>query len=114
MDIIKRLNTAISRYLTKQGIDDFTQLDADEKATYDQWYEVLNADVTLEDVEKFIDSQLVKLANELREAVKNGHDRNAVLLTARLDNYTDLKAIIAAPDKNRGALEAHINNLLKT
>lgn len=106
------LNRLINQYLEKLGIQDFTQLDDDERKVYDQWYEVLNSDVTLADVEKFIDAQLKTLGKELQQAVKDGHDRKAVLITARLDNYQDLKSVIAAPDNNRDALATHIKNLL--
>lgn len=107
------LNRLINQYLEKLGVQDFTQLEPEERETYDQWYETLNAEVTLETVESFIDAQLAHLGKELQDAVKNGHDRTAVLITARLDNYNDLKALLTAPDKNRDALAAHINNLLK-
>lgn len=103
----------LNKYLTKLGVNDFTELDAEERATYDEWREVLEAEATVENIGEFIDAQIKTLGGELQEAVREGHDRKALLITARLENYNDLQAVITAPDRNREALQAHINNLLK-
>lgn len=113
MNLANKLHGLLGRYLDKQGVADVTQLSEEEKATYEKWQEVLSAEVTLETVVKFLEDQLPKLDKDLREAVKQGEDRKAILITARIENYNDLKAVIAAPDRNREKLAAFITNLLK-
>lgn len=107
------LSALLSRYLEKLGVADFTQLDAEERETYDQWREVLEKEATLEDVTKFIEHELSNLNKELQEAVRDGDDRKAILTAARLQNYNDLKHVITAPERNREQLAGYINNLLK-
>lgn len=109
-----RLHTLFSKYLEKVGVKDFTELDPEERATYDRWQETLQAEVTLEDIAAFIKTQQEQLGKNLQTAVREGHDREAILITARLENYNDLHAVIAAPDRNRETLADSIENLIKT
>jgi len=112
--MINRLHALLGKYLDKAGVADFTELDAEERATYDKWYETLQAEVTVDTLQTFIKSQLEQLGKGLQEAVKGGHDRQAILITARMENYTDLLAVIAAPDRNREQLADTIESLIKT
>jgi len=100
------------QYLDKLGVQDFTQLSDEERQTYDEWVVAYEAETTVETMRKFVETQQVQLAKDLREAVQNGDDRAALYLTARLANYDDIYALIVAPDKGRQQLEAHIKNLL--
>lgn len=108
------LPAILQKYLKKAGVGDFTELDPEERATYDAWRETLEAEVTVENLTTFIQAQIANLSQELREAVKEGHDRKALLITARLENYNDLMGLITAPDRNRETLAAFIENLIST
>lgn len=108
------LPTILKKYLNKVGVGDFTELDPEERATYDAWRETLEAEVTVENLTTFITAQLANLSVELQEAVEQGHDRKAILITARLKNYNDLMGVITAPDRNRESLAAFIDNLIQT
>lgn len=107
------LSALLKKYLDKVGVSDFTQLDDTERGTYDEWRKVLESEVTLADVEKFIKVQILRLNTELQKAVREGNDREAYIALARLENYNDLIAVIGAPERNREVLAAHIDNLLK-
>lgn len=106
------LSALIQKYFTKQGVNDFTELSPEERATYDTWRETLEAQVTVETLAKFITAQTANLNTELQKAVREGDDRKALLVTARLENYSDLHSVITAPDRNRETLAVYINNLL--
>lgn len=108
------LPTLLKKYLNKVGVGDFTELDPEERATYEQWRETLEAEITVENLTTFITAQLANLSLELQEAVKEGHDRKAILITARLQNYNDLIGLITAPERNRETLAAFIDNLIQT
>lgn len=106
------LGALIKRYFNRLKVDDFTQLTEEERATYDEWQEILTAEPSVEILSKFITSQVHNLESELRAAVRDGEQRKALFITARLENYNDLQAVIDAPERSREALAAHISNLL--
>lgn len=108
------LPAILQKYLKKVGVADFTELDPEERATYDTWRETLEAEVTVDTLTTFIKAQLANLSRELQEAVREGHDRKALLITARLQNYNDLMEVITAPDRNRESLAIFIDNLIQT
>ncbi len=108
------LPAILQKYLAKVGVGDFTELDPEERATYDAWRETLEAEITVENLTTFIRAQIANLNGELQEAVEQGHDRKAILITARLKNYNDLIGLITAPDRNRESLAIFIDNLIKT
>lgn len=108
------LNTLINKYFARLKVNDFTELSEEERATYDEWQEILQAEQTVEGISKFVSAQVKNLEGELRTAVRNGEERKALFITARLENYNDLQAVIDAPERSREALAAHISNLLVT
>jgi len=111
---MNRLHKLLNKYLEKVGVNDFTELDDEERATYERWRETLEAEITIKTLEAFIKAQLDQLSTQLQAAVKAGNDREAILITARLENYNDLQNVIAAPDRNREQLADTIDNLIKT
>lgn len=110
--MFSKIPTLITQYFSKQGIDDFTQLDAEERATYDEWYAILEAQPSVESLAKFVEKEIPNLQKALQEAVLENNDRKAILATARLQNYEALYAVITAPDRGREVLEAHITSLI--
>lgn len=102
----------LRRWLGQLGIEDYTGLKSHEKKTYDQWESVLTKELQLEDLRNFLQKQIPALAKELREAVQAGEDKNALFLSARIENYEAIVAFIDEPDRSRETLIAHITNLL--
>lgn len=106
------LSALIKKYFNRLKVNDFTELTEEERATYDEWQAILTEEPTVESMGRFLTSQIKNLEGELRVAVRDGEERKALFITARLENYNDLQAVIDAPERNREALAAHINNLL--
>lgn len=102
----------LKKYLEKLGVGSYVELEDDEKRTYDEWEEVLTAEVSLKTIEEFIADQLEVLYKDLRENTKKGEDRQALLATAKIENYEALQAVIAQPQQEREALTEHIKALL--
>lgn len=102
----------LKRWLEKLGIADYLGLSLAEKATYDQWEAILTRELSLDDLRSFLAKQQVALSKELREAVRKGEDRVALVITARLENYDALIAFIDEPNRSRETLIAQITNLI--
>lgn len=101
-------------WLDKQGIDDYTQLSEQEKATYDAWEAILTKELNLTTLKDFLVKQVLVLGKELRDAVEKGEDRRALRLVARIDNYEAIVAMLNEPDKSREVLIAQITSLIET
>lgn len=112
MSVQSKLSGAISKYLEKLGVADFTGLTGDERSTYDEWQEVLRKEANVEDLVKFIEYQLATLTTDLRKAIREGDDRQALYTTARLENYEAMRGVLTAPERNKEALAKHITSLL--
>lgn len=104
----------LTQFLKWCGVDQYTDLNPEEKQTYNQWSDILGKDLTLADITAFIGEQRSKLLDELKEAVKKGEDRRALQITARIENYEDLDAVIKAPEHAKQDIVNHINRLLES
>lgn len=104
----------LKRFLEWCGVQEYTDLNPEEKQTYNQWSDILGKDLTIADITAFIGEQRSKLAVEMRDAVKAGNDRAALLLAARIENYEDLEAVIKAPANAKQDIINHIARLLET
>ena len=102
----------LKKYLDKIGVKDFTELTGEERATYDKWHEVLSKEITVETIREFIELQVVDLRKNLKSYVMDGKERQALLATARLENYEALLDIIDEPNRSKESLEQHIKSLL--
>jgi N-acetylglucosamine kinase-like BadF-type ATPase len=98
----------LRKYLEKQGIEDVTKLTPEEKETFKQWEEAFSHDLRAENVATYLGSQIGQLNKQLREAVKRGEDRAALMITARVENYEALQAMLQEPKRRRDEIEALI------
>jgi hypothetical protein len=102
----------LDKLLEKVGVTDVSELSAVEKATFDEWQEALNANVAIEDVAKFMEYQVKRLNKDLRQAVVEGRDRDALRITAKLENYDALVFFIREPLERKKAVSEEILNQL--
>lgn len=102
----------LQNWLQKLGGRD--ELTPEEKQTYNEYYEVLSKELTLEDFSQFLQSEVLNLHDHLREAVRKGEDRKALYLSARIENYKVLVDFIEAPEREREALIEHITSQIST
>ena len=96
----------------KLNVDGYSDLTEDEKRTHDEWNAILTKEADIPHLVAFLQKQILVLGRDLREAVTKGNDRNALYITARVENYEAIVAILTEPDRNREALIARITNLL--
>jgi hypothetical protein len=104
----------LRKWLDKIGVEDYTQLSEQERVTYNEWEKTLTAEFNADKLATFLKREVQKLNKELREAVIKGEERQAILITGRLDNYEAILATVQSPDKAREALVAQISNLIRT
>lgn len=102
----------LDKLLEKVGVTDISELSPIERATFDEWQKALNAEVNIEDVAKFIEYQVKRLNRELRLAVVEARDREALRITAKLDNYDALVFFIKEPLERKKAVSEEILNQL--
>lgn len=100
----------MKNWISKLGGRD--NLDAEERQTYDEYYDILSRELTLEDLEDFFTAEIANLSSQLRDAVKAGEDRKALLLAARIENTQTWLDFIQAPQREKDALIEHITNSL--
>lgn len=111
-DMIAHGTELLKKWLQKLNISNVTELSAQERQTYEQWESVLAKELKLDDLRAFLAKQTVTLSRELREAVKNGENRRALTITARLENYEAIVAFIDEPNRSREALIGQLTNLI--
>lgn len=101
----------LNKTLEKLGIADIRDLTPAEKQTYQQFEELMQREVTIEDLKKMIPILRGQLEDKLLDPQNNGdHD---LFLKARIRNLKDIYAFITAPERNKKALEANLSNLIK-
>ena len=101
----------LAKYLNKLGLSDYRELSQVERATYEEWERVLSKEVRIDDVSKFIKGQVDMLQKELMQAVKEGEDRDALQITAKIENYEAIVSFIDEPEQRRKALFQEIESL---
>lgn len=107
------MKNLLAKYLEKLGLQDYSELSTVERQTYEEWERILSHEVRIEDVATFLEKQVARLHRELREATKEGEDRQALFKTARIENYEAIIAIIKEPNERRKELERELLNNLE-
>lgn len=102
------MENLLKKYLEKLGLADYSELSPQERATYEEWERILSHEVRIDDVAKFLESHVGRLNKELREAVTNGEDRDALKITARIENYETIIMFIKEPLERRKSLEQQL------
>src|SRR5689334_21206766 len=97
--------------LDKLGLS-FDKLTDEEKKTYQQWAETLTqADVTIDDLKKFLPSYIDRLEYD-QTSYENSKDKD-LYLKAAIRNAKMMLAFITGPEKRREWLEKHIEQRIK-
>lgn len=104
------MQNLLKKYLDKLGLTDYSELTEVEKSTYKEWEDVLSVEVKIENVATFLERQVQRLQKELIEATKEGEDRRALLLAARIENYETIIIFIKEPQERRKSLERELLN----
>lgn len=105
------MENLLEKLLKKAGVKDYRELTTQEKATYDNWSKVLSKEVNIDDIEEFIGNEVKKLYKELKEKTKKDKGREALYLTARIDNYEAILSIIKTPKAQKEAIKERIKKL---
>jgi len=101
----------INTFLQKLGIKGYDELSPQERQTYDQYQQLMEREVTLDDLKKMIPT-LISMLDEQLLNPENSKETD-LFLKARIKNLRDLNAFITLPERNRKALQATFESLLK-
>ena len=101
----------LTKFLTKIGVDDFSQLSSEEKETFRSWESALNGrKLTDKDVETFLDSEINEVLLKLRNPEVSG--RTDVFLKMKLEFIMKVKDFLNSPETEKAMMERNINSLL--
>jgi len=109
----------LSDYLEYRKIKRPDQLKTDEQATYNYWRKILEKEIKVEDIIKFIQSEIERIEeNWLEEKSKNPITyffiwKKEIEMKARLKNYKALLGLIKAEDRQKESVVRRIKKLLK-
>ena len=100
----------LSKILQKRGIKDVTELDKEEKESFEGYEKILSKeDLTLEDVKHFLESQIGIIETKWKDY---GNQNKADLIPYHTC-YKTLLNLINAPQVERKALEDYLSQLHK-
>ena len=105
------MNDILKKMLRVRGVKE-TQLKGEEKANFEQWKEVFAKEIKVEDIEKFLESQLRGLRTQIVMAAKDHDSHKSAFLAARIENFEVLKGFIGEPERSREALESQLEVLI--
>ena len=98
----------LSKILQKRGIKDVTELDKEEKESFEGYEKILSKeDLTLEDVKHFLESQIGIIETKW----KDYSTQNKADLIPYHTCYKTLLNLINAPQVERKALEDYLSQL---
>src|SRR5918912_3241451 len=96
-------NSILSQVLERFGVKDYSELKAEERATYLRWADTLNKpDLTIDDIKKFLPLELARANEELRHWENS--DKKELYFTAYTQILQMLTDLLTAPEKERTAL----------
>lgn len=100
----------LAEILTKLGIK-WEDLNADEKATYQKWSELLKGEMTLDKIKEFLKTEIGRI--EMEWAVPDNSKEKDNFLKAQMRILKTLSAFISSPERSREFLEQHLSNLFQ-
>lgn len=103
----------LKKYLKSIGSKDYTDLTPEEQATYKEWIDIFEKEITPNDLERFLKAELKNVTEEMRENVKEGKNREALLNASKLDVYDRIINFVNEPDRQRKSIENHIKGMIK-
>lgn len=102
----------LSTYLKKLGVDDFSELTEEEKATYKEWEESLNGKkITDDDVAAFLAQEENEVINKLVN--KKLNEREDTFLKMKLEFIRQVRGFLQLPEAQKHMVENQIKNLIK-
>lgn len=100
----------LAELFKKRGITDATELDGEERATFDRWKRILSeGEVTVDKVTQFCEQQIDIIESKWRQ---HPGEENPKLI-AYLVVYKAIKSIITGPKQEREALEKYLEQLIE-
>jgi hypothetical protein len=112
------MSILLNRLLEARKLTSKEQLSPAELTQYENWHKVLTNNLTIEDIEKSIKSEIQRLEDEwLSEDSKNPfnflfHWKKEVEVKARLRNYKNILKLIANKEKEKETLIKYIKKLI--
>ena len=104
------MHNLIEKLLNKRGIKNVTELQPEEKATFDKWSGILTDEVTVDTILEFCKNQLNLIELQWKD-LNNSKEKNERLILLHTV-YKTLVDIITSPKAERMSLEKYINQLL--
>lgn len=105
------MHSLLTKLLQKRKIDDFDQLDAEEKATFKQWDQVLSKEkLDVEDIRAYCNSQISVIEGIWRD-LKVEQAKKSELIPYHTV-YKLISQVIDSPQATRNALEIQLNQLI--
>lgn len=101
----------LNKTLERLGVKDIRDLTPSEKATYEQFEELMKREVTIDDLKKMLPILRAQLDDRLLN--EENSTKQDLHLKARIRNLRDIIAFITAPERNKKALEANLKSLIK-
>ncbi len=101
----------LDRLLKKRGINNFNELDNEEKNQFEDWKRILSKDeLTIEDVKEFCKNQCEIIKTKWKD-LEIPQAKKSEWITA-YTIYETLLQIIESPKKGREQLEQYLNELV--
>lgn len=85
-------------------------LSEEERQAYAEYNDILSRELTIDDVNEFLTNEIYTLNIALRKAVEEGKDREALYISARIENYQVWADYMGAPEREKDALIEHITS----
>ena len=106
------MKSILLKLLAKRGIKSVDELDAEEKATFQEWDKILSKEeLTLEDVKEYCKTQCAVIEGKWKD-YGTANVKKAEWIPYHTV-YKTLLAVIESPKSAREALEQNLNNLIK-
>lgn len=103
--------TLLQKYLKKLGLKSYDDLNPAEKETYRTWEETLSGRrITDDDVKKFFQTEEDLTISKL--ITRKVSDSDDTFLKMKLEFLRKIQIFLAAPEMEKKAVEATINNQL--
>ena len=106
------MNSLLQKLFAKRGIKDATELDSEERETFETWNKVLSeGDITVEKISEFCESQISVIESKWKDLSIN-NDKKAEWIPIH-NVYSTLLLVIKSPTSAKEALEAQLKELVK-
>lgn len=106
------MHPLIARILRKRGIEDFRQLQPEEKADIERWQTTFDeTEPTVENVVKFCEREISKIETQMA-LVDNSSQKNDRLVLLH-SVYRNMYGLLTKPQPEREELERYLQDLVQ-